>query len=249
MNTSTTNPGIKFYYLSEDAITIKFGEGIHDEVFERIVSFSQILNNRPFPGLITTVQAYVTLTIYYDPILISKSKMYGSNGYDKVVNYLTGLCSDLANNLTKQSTHFKIPVCYDKEFGLDIEELAENKNLSLSELIKLHTSQTYKVYMIGFIPGFAYMGGMDERLSSPRKEVPRKAVPSGSVGIAGYQTGIYPLTSPGGWQIIGRTPLSLFSLTRKNPTLLEAGDLVSFECIDRQTFQELLDARDADQTY
>jgi inhibitor of KinA len=130
-----------------------------------------------------------------------------------------------------------IPVCYEKEFALDIEEIATVKNISINELIEIYTSKIYHVYMMGFLPGFAYMGEVDEKLEMPRKQQPRQTVEAGSVGIAGRQTGIYPLASPGGWQIIGRTPLKLFDAEKKEPTLLKAGDKAKFISISKDEFE------------
>jgi inhibitor of KinA len=130
----------------------------------------------------------------------------------------------------------RIPVCYEPFFAPDIEALANQKSITLHQLITLHTSVTYKVFMIGFLPGFPYMGEVDSSLEASRHLQPRKAVAAGSVGIAGKQTGIYPLTSPGGWQIIGRTPLRLFDVNRENAVLLQPGDSVQFYSITANEF-------------
>jgi inhibitor of KinA len=127
-------------------------------------------------------------------------------------------------------------VCYAERFALDLEELVQQKHLSKQEIIQLHTSITYRVYMIGFLPGFAYMGEVDEKIAMPRRQQPRTAVPEGSVGIAGAQTGIYPFTSPGGWNIIGRTPLKLFDKDKEEPTFFKPGDEVTFYSITEDEF-------------
>eukprot|EP01136_Pigoraptor_vietnamica_P038048 Opistho-1_new@106825 len=138
----------------------------------------------------------------------------------------------IANRIT-------IPVCYDLSLAPDLVELATLHQLSVEEVIQLHTAQTYRVYMIGFLPGFAYMGSVDERIRTARKANPRTKVPAGSVGIAGEQTGIYPLDSPGGWQLIGQTPLPLFDATRTDPCLLQPGDEVQFCSISLTAFHKL----------
>jgi inhibitor of KinA len=129
-----------------------------------------------------------------------------------------------------------IPVCYEEKFAPDIEQLAKEKNISVEEVIRIHSSKQYRVYMLGFLPGFSYMGEGDEKISISRKSQP-VMVAAGSIGIAGRQTGIYPLTSPGGWQIIGRTPLKLFDAKRKESTLLKAGDIVQFISISKNEFE------------
>jgi inhibitor of KinA len=141
--------------------------------------------------------------------------------------------------------HVKIPVCYDIALGLDLFELSQHSKLSIEEIIDKHSSQTYKVYMIGFLPGFPYMATVDVSIQMNRRAVPRQIVPKGSVGIAGEQTGIYPLDSPGGWQIIGQTPLNLFDISKENPCLLSPGDRVEFYAISLEEFWEIKKAINA----
>ena len=129
-----------------------------------------------------------------------------------------------------------IPVCYEEQYAPDLQQLAIATNTSVEEVIRIHTSKPYKVYMLGFLPGFAYLGELDEKISMPRKPQPHQVV-AGSVGIAGRQTGIYPLASPGGWQIIGRTPLKLFDPGKEDPTLLKTGDMVQFTSISQHAFE------------
>jgi inhibitor of KinA len=142
------------------------------------------------------------------------------------------------NESEKNNRLFKIPVCYNLNFAPDIKTLADSKNLSVEEVIQLHTSGTYKVYMLGFLPGFAYMGEVNEKMIIPRKPQPVN-VEQGSVGIAGKQTGIYPLASPGGWQIVGRTPLKLFDAAKEEPTLFKIGDKIHFFPITENDFYEI----------
>lgn len=234
------------YYLSETSVTVKFGDIIDDNLFEIISQFNKQLQQNNFTGFVTSVQAYTTLTVYYDPILVSKSDLRGETCYDKVVNHLNQLATAETRYASASIKKVTIPVCYDSKFGLDLADIAEHTKLAVADVIELHASAIYKVHMIGFVPGFAYLGGMDEHLSMPRKAIPRKAVPMGSVGIAGKQTGIYPLETPGGWQILGRTPLELFSLNREQASLLQPGDLVNFEPIDLEQFEELSQANHAD---
>jgi inhibitor of KinA len=231
-----TDPQRVYYALNESSFTIVFGNNISTDLAEKISSFNQAIYAKPFPGFRTTIPAYATLTVCYDPNLVIKSTLEGATSYEKVTGYLSNLN---LSGLVKQSnnTIVRIPVCYGGEYGPDLEIVAAQAKLSVAEVIALHSANSCTVHMIGFVPGFAYMGGMDQRLNTPRKEQPRTKVYAGSVGIAGEQTGIYPLDIPGGWQIIGRTPLRLFDVNREVPSLLKAGDKVVFSPISPTEFQ------------
>ena len=233
------NQGFSIYYLSEQAVTIEFGHEISDTLLHRISSYNNLLHQHPFPGLQTTVSAYSTLSIFYDPLqVIQATELRGRDGFEKVQNYLLNLTEQNIDQTKSSATPITIPVCYGELYGPDIEEVADVNSLSIQDVISLHTQAVYTVYMIGFVPGFAYMGGMNEQLATPRKATPRQTIPAGSVGIAGKQTGIYPLETPGGWQIIGRTPLKLFDATHAQPALLKAGDKVIFKSIPLQEFDQ-----------
>lgn len=156
--------------------------------------------------------------------------------------------ANLLEEIQEKPTIFKIPVCYESPFALDIEEIAEIKNIKISKIIKLHTKPVYPIYFIGFSPGFPYLGGMSDKIAFPRKASPRSNVEPGSVGIAGTQTGIYPNESPGGWNIIGRSPLNFFDAEKENPSLLKAGDYIRFESIDYATYKKI-EAKVKDGTY
>jgi inhibitor of KinA len=224
---------------SETSVVISFGDRISEEVLAQISSWNSAILATPFPGLIETVPAYVSLTIYYDPLIVMANRdMKGEYASEKVLRYLKHLKKP-RNSSDLSETLIEIPVCYDTEFGPDLEETAALHGISTEKLVQLHTEPVYKVYMLGFMPGFAYLGGMNKLLATPRKSSPRPVVPAGTVGIAGEQTGIYPLTSPGGWQLIGRTPLKLFDPSRSLPTLLKAGISVKFYPIPRKIFSEL----------
>ncbi|MDN5283968.1 MAG: Inhibitor of KinA [Mucilaginibacter sp.] len=229
----------KIYYLSEVAVTVEFGQRIAPNLLNAVNSLNVLLYGQPFPGFNTTVPAYSTLTVFYDPVLVIKSGLPGADCFEKVSGYLNNL--NLQKKTAKPATEdiVTIPVCYGGDFGPDLAEVAGLHQISIKEVIKLHSAVVYKVYMIGFVPGFAYLGGMDERLSTPRKVTPRKSVPAGAVGVAGLQTGVYPLETPGGWQIIGQTPVKLFDLNRKEPSLLKPGDTVIFKAIDIKEFNKL----------
>jgi inhibitor of KinA len=240
------NSNLEFYFLSEEAITIQFGNTISEEIFDKINAFNQLIEQHPFVGFKTAVVAYTTLTVFYAPTEVIHSKLQGITCFDKISNYLNQI--RLQQEIVKETkpNTIEIPVCYGDKFGPDLTAIAKHCKLTPNQVIKMHSEAIYTVYMIGFVPGFAYMGGMNERLAMPRKTQPSKAVPAGAVGIAGKQTGIYPLTTPGGWQILGQTPLTLFSLHQPQPSLLKAGDKVIFKPINLAEFKRLSAKPDAD---
>jgi len=242
MFADTATNKLKGYYLSERAVTVTFADKISLAITQQITNINRQLLANPFPGFEASVPAYTTLTIYFDPQQLLESKLDGWDNLQRVVNYVSDLPEQNAEDQLIRSNIVEIPVCYDAEFGFDLDELSLNNKLPIDEIIHLHSTAVYTVSMIGFTPGFAYLGGLDKRLFAPRKQTPRAAVPAGSVGIAGEQTGVYPLTIPGGWQIIGRTPLTLFNADLAQPVLLKMGDRVRFKPIDRITFNKLADA-------
>jgi inhibitor of KinA len=181
------------------------------------------------------VPAYSSLAIYFD---VSDFANSGSTAFEAVSAWVRSLLATAQQTEASPGHTKQIPVCYAGSFAPDLEALAREKKLSIDEVIGLHTAASYRVYMIGFLPGFAYMGRVDERIAMARKENPRQGVAAGSVGIAGIQTGIYPLLSPGGWQIIGRTPLNMFNRNSDQPVLLQPGDTVSFYSITEHEFAD-----------
>ncbi|WCT14582.1 5-oxoprolinase subunit PxpB [Mucilaginibacter jinjuensis] len=236
--TDLANKVFTAYYLSEHALTLEFGHEISESLLQKITSFNFLINQKPFTGFRTSVPAYGTISVFYDPIkVIQADDLQGIDCYEKVFNYLYQLTPDSDTQPNTPNNLITIPTCYGGVYGEDLDEVADLNNLSTDEVINLHSAAIYKVYMIGFVPGFAYLGGMSAQLATPRKPTPRKIIPAGSVGIAGMQTGIYPLATPGGWQLIGRTPLTLFDATRERPALLKAGDQVVFKPIDHHQFE------------
>ena len=235
-----TTPEFTVYFVSEYAVTLDFGGEADEEILRRISTFDALLRSRPFDGFLSTVPAYTTLSIFFDPMeVIRSSGLHGISCFERVSNYVHRLRDVEAAAYAHQPKAVIIPVCYGGAFGPDLEDVARHTGLSADEVIRLHSTATYRVHLIGFTPGFAYLGGMPEQLAPPRKSTPRHAVAAGSVGIAGKQTGIYPLDTPGGWQIIGRTPLPLFDVRKANPTLLTAGDHVMFRPIPHTQFESL----------
>lgn len=232
---------MRIYALSEKSVTIEFGDTISKDLSDTIAAFNEVILRNPFSGLNSTVPGYCTLSIFYDPVLVNASALSGETCFEKVSAYINLLSLKENNNATFLSHQVIIPVCYDEQFGPDISEVANINNLSKAEVIQLHTAVEYRVFMIGFVPGFAYLGGMDERLSTPRKQFPNPRIAPGSVGIAGGQTGIYPMETPGGWQIIGRTPIKMFDAAREIPSFLKAGDQVVFKSISAKAFNDLVE--------
>ncbi len=231
------------YPISEKAVTMEFGNSINQHLLYTITAFSGLLQQNPFAGMTGMVPAYSTLTVYFDPLIVAKAGMPGNTALDKITAYLDQLKQHTLKTTIRESDIMTIPVCYGEDFGPDLEEVARINDLTTGEVIRLHGSVAYLVHMIGFMPGFAYLGGMPQAIMAPRKAQPRSNVPAGAVGIAGLQTGIYPLQLPGGWQIIGQTPLKMFDAGRSEPGLLKAGDRVKFEAINLSEFKQIARAK------
>jgi inhibitor of KinA len=231
------------YPISEKAVTIEFGNSINQHLLYKITAFAELLQQNPFAGMTGMVPAYSTLTVYFDPLIIAKADVPGNTALEKVTAHLDRLKQHPIKGTIRESAIITIPVCYGEDFGPDMEEVARINDLTTDEVIRLHGSVTYLVHLIGFMPGFAYLGGMPQAIMAPRKARPRPNVPAGAVGIAGLQTGIYPLQSPGGWQIIGQTPLKMFDTGRSEPGLLKAGDRVKFEAINLSEFKQIARAK------
>ncbi|MBM7702446.1 inhibitor of KinA [Bacillus iocasae] len=222
--------------LGDAAIVVAFGKQISEEIHKKVKTFVTKLDKHPFDGLIEYVPAFTTVTLYYNPWVLSKGGV--KSAYEEVKTIVEELLKAVDTNKEVKARQIEIPVCYEAEFSPDLAFVAEHNGLSKDEVIQIHTAGEYLVYMIGFAPGFPYLGGMNDNIAAPRKTNPRSAIPKGSVGIAGSQTGVYPLETPGGWQIIGRTPVSLFNPYRESPSLLQAGDIVTFTSISKEEYQE-----------
>jgi inhibitor of KinA len=233
--------------LGDSAVTVELGTGVDRETHRLVTLFAAYLEDHPLTGMIEYVPAYASVTIHYDPLQVYNSVLtQGEEGTEpdllslspyEIMELRIQQVFDLMQVRQEPAPKLvEIPVCYGGEFGPDLEEVAAHNQLTVEEVIRIHCSRDYQVYMLGFAPGFPYLGGMDKRIAAPRKLTPRLSIPKGSVGIAGEQTGIYPLETPGGWQLIGRTPVSLFIPNQHPPTLLQAGNLVRFYPISRETY-------------
>lgn len=228
----------QIYPCGDHAITITWSDTISLEANQQVLAVYHYLRERKIAGVLDLIPAYTSLTLVYDLAMLIKK-----NPDQSVYTMMESQLQEAARLVTLDTAtipnRITIPVCYDLLLAPDLVELAALRQLSVEEVIQLHTAQTYRVYMIGFLPGFAYMGSVDARIRTARKANPRTKVPAGSVGIAGEQTGIYPLDSPGGWQLIGQTPLQLFDATRTDPCLLQPGDEVQFCSISLTAFHKL----------
>jgi inhibitor of KinA len=223
--------------LGDSALLLQYGDGIDAVVHENLLHDWKILEKAASQVIRELIPAYTTLGVIYD---LQKAHQLPGEGdpYTKVCRLVTGLLTD--NNEHQQQfkpREISVPVCYESVYAPDLAWAAELKGLSTEAFIRIHSSVSYRVYMLGFLPGFAYMGEVDESIVLPRKDTPRTVVPKGSVGIAGKQTGIYPTDSPGGWQLIGRTPIRLFDPEAANPGFFQPGDIVRFYSIKADEFE------------
>ena len=217
--------------LSGDrAILVEYGDAIDPAVNERVRAMAALLKRSRPEGVEAVIPAYRNLSILYDPLVTSP---------DQILPRLRALEARLLEIEVPTPRIVEIPVLYGGEYGPDIGFVAEHNGLSVEEVIAIHAGTVYPIYMIGFTPGFCYLGGLDSRIHTPRRKTPRTLLPAGSVGIAEAQTGIYPVDSPGGWQIIGRTPLRLFVPERENPFLYDAGDRIRFEPVSDAEFHRI----------
>ena len=209
---------------------VVFGDTIAPELHEQVIALFHALRARRDARIRNLHPGYASLLIDFDPLQLSHDELTA------VIEQLPGELAGIGDEVARAVT---LPVCYSTEFGPDLLEVAQHANLSVNEIVRLHSSPVYLVYFLGFSPGFAYLGGLPEVLHAPRLATPRQSVVAGSVGIAGSQTGIYPVDSPGGWRIIGRTPTRMFDPGVIPPTTLQPGDRVRISPIDRATFEEM----------
>jgi inhibitor of KinA len=231
------NKEIKIFPIGDSAATVELGNCIDDEINQKILSINEWLSKNPFNGMKDIIIAYSSLSVFYDPCAVKNNYPDYSTAFECVKNKLEEAYSNSSNNnIASQKEIIRIPVCYDDKFGCDLDFVATEKNISKQEVIELHGSVTYKVYMVGFLPGFAYMGKLDEKLIVPRKLRPEQVV-AGSVGITGSQTAIYPMNCPGGWHIIGRTPVKLFNADAEIPIKLTLDTNVQFYPISTEEFE------------
>ncbi len=214
----------------DQAVLLEFGNEIHPDINRRVQALAYQAREKKIEGIGELVPSYCTLLIYYDPLTLS---------FDEVTSWIRSLLSRGLKESAEPRPIKEVPVLYGGEYGPDIAFVARQNGISEEEVIRIHTGETYLVYVVGFVPGFSYMATVPEGIRAPRLQNPRTKVPAGTVGIAGMQTGIYALESPGGWQLIGQTPFTLFDLAKNPPSFFEAGDQVRFYAIDEQEFQRM----------
>ncbi|KIL49462.1 5-oxoprolinase subunit PxpB [Jeotgalibacillus soli] len=222
--------------LSDQTVAIEFPQKIDRAIHMKIRQIGLLLDDKQPKWLIEYVPAFASIAIHYDVKMLNLQTP-NDLPYDIVTTELTNILQELNEIEVEAPRTVKIPVFYGGSTGPDLEEVAKHNGKTPNEVIDIHTNGEYTVYMLGFAPGFPYMGGMSTDIATPRKNKPRLAIPAGSVGIAGEQTGIYPIETPGGWQIIGQTPLALFNPENEEaPTLLQAGDQIRFYAITEEEF-------------
>ena len=214
--------------IGDSALTVDFGRVISERLNDLAIDLAERLNTRPFPGMIEAVPAYASTTVVYNPEKVRSAFPEFRTAYQAVTHLIDRIASERTATVKTETDSVVIGVDFSSEAAVDIEELCRIKGISRDEFISIFTSRPYRVYMLGFLPGFAYMGEVDERIAVPRRVAPRLSVPKGSVGIAGTQTGIYSVESPGGWQIIGRTDFELLRFDSGVPCSLKPGNVVKF---------------------
>jgi inhibitor of KinA len=225
--------------LGDSALTVELGDSINESTHRRVQAAWRALVAEPLPGVSEAVPAYTGVTLFYDPWRVVQAGAPETEIVSWLSDRIRERLKDPPKSAKAKSRTVEIPVCYGGDFGPDLARVAAQAKLSADDVVKRHGGATYLVYLIGFAPGFPYLGGLPKQLATPRHAKPRMAVPPGSVGIAGEQTGIYPQTTPGGWNLIGRTPLRLFRPELNPPVLLQAGDEVKFKPVTTEEFARL----------
>ncbi|MFC7062026.1 5-oxoprolinase subunit PxpB [Halobacillus seohaensis] len=219
--------------LGDQAIVITISDTINEEAQTKVRLLSSLLDQQKPEWMVEYIPAFTTVTVFYLPTKLADCDLLP---YEAVKEKVNQLLSNVTTGKVEKPRTIEIPVCYGGEFGPDLHFVAEHNNLSPEEVIDIHRSGEYSVYMIGFAPGFPFIGGMSEKIAAPRRDSPRLAIPERTVGIAGMQTGVYPIETPGGWQLIGRTPKKLFTPEEDIPSLLRAGDKITFKQISEEEY-------------
>jgi inhibitor of KinA len=218
------NGTVRIVPAGDSALVVEYDARIDAAVNARAIALAAAVQAMNLPGIRDVVPTYRSVTVYFDPL---------RTDYERLLAHLESRSRDAPDVREAAGTVVRIPVCYGGELGPDLDDVAAFASAAVEDVIQLHTAATYRVFMLGFVAGFAYMGSVDERIAMPRHAAPRVRVPLGSVGIAGIQTGVYPAETPGGWRLIGRTPLKPFDPERAEPFLMKAGDAVRFYAITR----------------
>lgn len=221
---------ISILTAGDSSLLVQFGDEIKPEINRKIAATVQLMREQHIEGVLDVIPAFCSLLVYYDPRVAS---------YNEIKTRITNLLKIETTAGAERKRIFEIPVCYGGKYGPDMAFIAEHAGMTEAEVIRLHSSRDYLIYMLGFLPGFCYLGGLDERLHTPRLASPRLKIEAGSVGIGGSQTGIYPMDSPGGWQLMGMTPVKTYDPERKIPILVEAGDYIRFVPVDEEEYMRI----------
>ena len=227
---------IRILTAGDSSLLVEFGKKISPEINRKITAAVQMMKEQHIEGVVDVIPAFCSLLINYDPRVVTYGEI--KERIQKIVR-LEVKTGEVRKRI------FEIPVCYGGEYGPDLGNIAEHAGLSEEEVIEIHSSRDYLIYMLGFLPGFTYLGGLDERIHTPRLANPRIKINAGSVAIGGSQTGIYPLDSPGGWQLMGMTPVKTYDPGRENPILVEAGDYIRFVPVDEQEYKRIKEQVDS----
>jgi inhibitor of KinA len=251
---------MKFAALGDSAVIVSLGSGVDESALPRVRALAAAIERARAPAILDVVPAFATVAVYYDPVRFAG---FAGKPYDNICRYISD-CAERGSaergqvdkidpapsrinfiNLSPSivSPSIEIPVCYGGDFGPDLAAVAAHCRLAPDEVVARHSGADYRVHAIGFVPGFPYLAGLPRELQMPRRDTPRLSVAAGSVGIGGAQTGVYPIATPGGWQLIGRSPLELFSPAHTLPALLKTGDRVKFRSISPEEFEEFIRLR------
>lgn len=224
--------------MGDRALVAEYGRTLHAAINARVRAAAEYLLAHPLPGVTDVVPAFAAVTVHFDPLVVA-AHYRTADPLEAMREALQHLLAKAPAAPRQKPRTIEIPVCYGGDFGEDLEAVAKRCGLTTDEVVKIHGAPVYLVHALGFVPGFAYLGGMDRRIASPRLDEPRKRVPAGSVGIGGDQTGVYPFETPGGWNLIGRTPLALFRVEAESPALIRPGDQVRFAAIGAREYQAM----------
>ncbi len=219
-----------FLQNGDSAVTVQFKNEISKDVNSYVTSLCAEIENNKIKGVIEYIPTFCSVSVLYDCTLISAKKL---------ISKLEKIIKNIKITSSRKAKLFEIPVCYDDCFALDMGNVCEHSHLTREEVIARHSGRDYLIYMLGFLPGFAYLGGMDEVLATPRLDSPRSEIFEGAVGIGGEQTGIYPVASPGGWQLIGKTPVKVYDKERENPILYSSGDYIRFVPVSLAEYDQI----------
>jgi inhibitor of KinA len=226
---------VRFAPLGDRAVMVTLGTAIDEATHRLVRSASARIDRSPPSGFIDQVPAFASIAVHYDPVVAARGTR--KSPYARVVDDLTAALDGVTAEQLPPAKVVEIPVCYGGAFGPDLDDVARAHEMSADDVVRVHAGGDYLVYMVGFMPGFAYLGGLNAKLATARRTTPRTVVPAGTVGIGGSQTGVYPLDSPGGWNLIGKTPVAIFDIARPQAALLSTGDRVRFRPITEEQFR------------